>query len=178
MLSISSGNLLLAGGMREFLPMAVGMALFSSAAVAAIAALTSPIKGAVAIVQPIPLVAITGMGTAVANGMIGHATPQETFIAIVAVAMLATFATGVVLLGLGFRGLGGLIRYVPFPVIGGFLAGSGWLILERGLGVILGADRRGSPRSISLRPNSPCAAAARFCSLPFSRFCNGVSGAT
>ena len=138
MLSISSGNLLLAGGMREFLPTAIGMALFSSAAVAVIAALTSPIKGAVAIVQPIPLVVIATMGRAVANGMTGQATPQETLIAIVAMAMLATFATGVVLLVLGFRGLGGLTRYVPFPVIGGFLAGSGWLILERGAGVILG----------------------------------------
>ena len=58
MLSISSGNLLLSGGMREFLPVAIGMALFSSAVAAAIAAVTSPIKGAVAVVQPIPLVAI------------------------------------------------------------------------------------------------------------------------
>ena len=31
---------------------------------------------------------------------------------------------------LGFLRLGSLVRYVPYPVIGGFLAGTGWLLVS------------------------------------------------
>ena len=55
-------------------------------------------------------------------------------------AALATLATGFTLLILGWFKLGRLIRFVPFPVIGGFLAGTGWLILQGGLSVTAGAQ--------------------------------------
>ena len=42
---------------------------------------------------------------------------------------LAAFTAGVVFYGLGAFRLGGLMRFIPYPVIGGFLAGSGLLIL-------------------------------------------------
>ena len=43
--------------------------------------------------------------------------------------VVLTIVTGAVLFGLGLFGLGGIVRYVPFPVIGGFRAGVGWLLL-------------------------------------------------
>ncbi len=56
---------------------------------------------------------------------------------VVAVA-LATIAIGITAAILGGLRLGRFIRFVPFPVIGGFLAGSGYLILMGGLGVVAG----------------------------------------
>ncbi len=53
---------------------------------------------------------------------------------------LATVLTGVVLWGLGRFRLGALVRFVPFPVIGGFLAASGWLLVTGGVEVITGRD--------------------------------------
>ncbi len=53
---------------------------------------------------------------------------------------LATALTGVVLWGLGRFRLGALVRFVPFPVIGGFLAASGWLLVTGGVEVITGRD--------------------------------------
>ncbi len=44
------------------------------------------------------------------------------------VTSLATF--GISLWMLGFFRLGRLVRYVPYPVIGGFLAGTGWLLVD------------------------------------------------
>src|SRR5688572_27253086 len=37
---------------------------------------------------------------------------------------------------LGTLRLGDLVRYVPYPVIGGFLAGTGWLIAKGAVGVL------------------------------------------
>src|SRR5436305_1468021 len=126
-LSISFASLLLPAELHNFLPAAIGIALFSTMVAAALAALVSPIPGAVSVVQEIPVVAIAGMASAIAAAMAGRANPETTFVTIVAASMLATIATGLVLLLLGFFRLGSLIRFVPFPVIGGFLAGTGWL---------------------------------------------------
>lgn len=56
--------------------------------------------------------------------------------------LLAAIAMMALLLGLcmylmGVLKLGRLVRYIPFPVIGGFLAGTGWLIFISTLGSLL-----------------------------------------
>jgi len=139
-LSISFGNLLLPESMRDHVPVAIGMALFSTMVIAAISAITSPILGAVAIVEEIPVVAIAGPAGAIAISMAGTAPEEDILVTIVVAAALATLATGLTLLVLGFFRLGRLIRFVPFPVIAGFLAGTGWLILQGGLSVTAGVS--------------------------------------
>jgi sulfate permease, SulP family len=63
---------------------------------------------------------------------------HETFLTLVAVSMVATFITAVFLLVLGRMKLGNLVRFVPYPVIGGFLAGTGWLLFKGGMGLLVG----------------------------------------
>ena len=46
-----------------------------------------------------------------------------------------TLLTGITFLVLGTFRLGNLVRFVPYPVVGGFLAGTGWLLLKGGIGV-------------------------------------------
>ena len=147
-LALSLGNLLFFGEMRDFVPVALGMSLFTTMVVGVIASLTSPIKGVVSIAEEIPVVAIAGPAAAITATMIDHAPREDIAVTIVVAAMLATIATGVALLFLGYFRLGGLIRYVPFPVIAGFLAGTGWLIMLGGLGVMIGDVV--SPSSIGL----------------------------
>ena len=38
---------------------------------------------------------------------------------------------------LGYLRAGGLIRYLPYPIVGGFMAGLGWLIVNAGFGILL-----------------------------------------
>src|SRR5690606_22305407 len=94
--------------------------------------------GVVSIAEEIPVVAIAGPAAAIMASMIDRAPREAIADTIVVAAMLATVATGIVLLFLGWFRLGRLIRYVPFPVIAGFLAGTGWLIMMGGLGVMVG----------------------------------------
>lgn len=137
-LSLSLGNLLFFGEMRDFVPVALGMALFTTVVVAVVAALTSPIPGVVSISEEVPIVAIAGPAAAITAAMSGLSPRDDIATTIVVAAALATLVTGGVLLLLGYFRLGRLIRYVPFPVTGGFLAGTGWLILQGGISVIAG----------------------------------------
>ena len=53
---------------------------------------------------------------------------------------LATLVTGIVLYVLGALKLGQIVRFIPYPVIGGFLAASGWLLATGGIEVVTGRD--------------------------------------
>lgn len=53
---------------------------------------------------------------------------------------IATLATGLVLYLLGRLSLGKYVRFVPYPVIGGFLAASGWFLVTGGIEVMTGTD--------------------------------------
>lgn len=53
---------------------------------------------------------------------------------------LSTLLTGLMLFGMGTAKIGTLLRFVPYPVIGGFLAASGWLLLTGGIEVMSGAS--------------------------------------
>ncbi|MEJ0001212.1 MAG: SulP family inorganic anion transporter [Verrucomicrobiota bacterium] len=105
--------------------MAVSMALFSS------------YPGMIAIPQDrvAPIFAL--MATLIMEEM--HNAPVEK----VGITVLAAIAVNTVLVGaslflLGAYRLGNIVRYAPYPVIGGFLAGSGWLLVVGSFRVITG----------------------------------------
>ena len=65
-------------------------------------------------------------------------TPQEGFLAVVAATVVVTVLCGVAFLVLGVRRRGDLIRYIPVPVVGGFIAGAGWLLVQGGVHMAIG----------------------------------------
>lgn len=137
-LSIGFASLLLPDPLREHTPLVVGMTLFSTMVLNAIAALTSPIRGGVSVAQEVPIVVMATMAASIAAAMSGAAANDTVVASIVIACVIATTICGLSFLLLGIFGLGGLIRFVPYPVIGGFLAGTGLLILQGGLTVIMG----------------------------------------
>ena len=54
--------------------------------------------------------------------------------------MVVTVLTGIAFLAIGTFKRGNLIRFVPYPVVGGFLAGTGWLLLKGGVYVASGEE--------------------------------------
>ncbi len=59
---------------------------------------------------------------------------------IIVAIMVATLITGLFLLLLGRLKLGNLVRYIPYPVTGGFFAGIGYIFVEGGLTVASGSS--------------------------------------
>ncbi|MGE3066370.1 MAG: SulP family inorganic anion transporter [Hyphomicrobiaceae bacterium] len=53
---------------------------------------------------------------------------------------LATLVTGLVLFALGHFRLAQLVRFIPYPVIAGFLAASGWLLVTGAIEIVTGRD--------------------------------------
>src|SRR3954462_10444648 len=62
----------------------------------------------------------------------------------VAVVMTAFLLAGALQLSLGVLRLGGYVRYVPYPVISGFMSGIGVIIIIQQLHPILGAEATSS----------------------------------
>jgi sulfate permease, SulP family len=151
--SIGYGSLIFARGLPEFLPVAAGIALFSTAVTAALAALTSSARAVAANVQEVPAVALSGILATVAGAMAAGSTDTARLATVIATIALATATTGLVAFLLGSLRLGGIVRFIPYPVIGGFLAGTGWLIASGGVKLILG------PAAVALADGAPDPAA-------------------
>jgi SulP family sulfate permease len=80
------------------------------------------------------VVAIVVAGAAL--GSVGR--PERDFLTAVAATLVVTVLCGIVFLFLGRRRLADVIRLVPYPVVGGLLAGAGWLLLKGGIYVASG----------------------------------------
>ncbi|PCJ17414.1 MAG: hypothetical protein COA96_17790 [SAR86 cluster bacterium] len=59
---------------------------------------------------------------------------------IIVAVMITTFTVGLFLLLLGRLKLGNLVRYIPYPVTGGFFAGIGYIFIQGGLTVASGQN--------------------------------------
>lgn len=85
-----------------------------------------------------PTVVIQGMiAASVIDAAPADMPPQMLFATAYLMIVLSSIITGGFLLLLGIMRAGGLIRYIPYPIIGGFMAGLGWLILNAGFSVLV-----------------------------------------
>ena len=60
---------------------------------------------------------------------------------------VSTLFTGFLLFGLGALKLGQWVRFIPYPVIAGFLAASGWLLMTGGIEVVTQSNLTLAPAS-------------------------------
>jgi SulP family sulfate permease len=74
-----------------------------------------------------------------ATGLKNYERP-DVFLTVIAATLIVTILCGVVFATLGTFRLGNLVRFVPYPVVGGFLAGTGWLLLKGGIYVASGVQ--------------------------------------
>ncbi|MEA2007849.1 MAG: SulP family inorganic anion transporter, partial [Chloroflexota bacterium] len=135
--AFSYGATIFSGDLSEHLAAGVGLVLFGGFVVTFILALTSSIKGAIATPKAatIPILAVIAAG--IAADMSISATPDEVFLTITVAFAIGTLVVGLIFLLFGLFKMGSLIRFMPYPIFGGFLAGLGWLLIRGGLGVMV-----------------------------------------
>jgi SulP family sulfate permease len=135
--SASFSTLIFTGPLEGFVMTGIRMALTTAVVAGILVAVASSCPGAIAIPQDriVPILAI--LSGSLATQMTSASAAQKGMLVISAI-ILVTLITGLFLYVLGQLRLGNLIRYIPYPVIGGFLAGSGWLLVLGGLRVMLG----------------------------------------
>ncbi|OFW72791.1 MAG: hypothetical protein A2W02_04795 [Alphaproteobacteria bacterium RBG_16_64_48] len=79
----------------------------------------------------------------------GASTPQIIVNVLVALSV-STLLTGILLYGVGALRMGQWLRFIPYPVIGGFLAASGLLLITGGMEVVTQTNLTLSPLSWEL----------------------------
>ncbi len=134
LLSIALMSLIFQGEIDHLLAQGLGLGLVASAVVAAVIAIASGVPGSYGGVQDASA-AILGLAAA---SIASTVAAPETMATVVALMATTSVATGVLLVLMGRFRLGEVARFVPFPVIGGLLAGTGYLILVGSIGILGG----------------------------------------
>ena len=130
--------LVFAGPLAGHLPAAIGLTLVSEVVALTVVASLGSVPGAVAGVHPTPAPSAAVIAAAVAGTV--AAGGEERFLTVVLTIALATMLTGAVFLLVGGLRLGNLVRFTPYPVVAGFIAGTGWLLMRGSLDVMTGAS--------------------------------------
>lgn len=151
-LEISLASLLFSGDLSSYLTRGIGFLLFGSIVVLVIGSLTSRFAGVIVTPEDTPIVLLTLVVAGISLGMPATASSQDLFITVVASVVITSILVGLAFLLIGTFRLGKLIRYVPAPVIGGFLSGIGWLLVLGSLDVMTGTSIGAGNISVLLQP--------------------------
>lgn len=127
--AISYASLIFSGALAAHLPTGLGLAVFSTGIITGLVALTSTLPGMIATPLAAPATIIALMAGAISQELAGAEEPVVLSTVLAAIA-LSALLTGSLLLGIGLFQQGERIRFVPYPVVGGFMAGTGWLLTE------------------------------------------------
>ena len=135
---LSYSLLIFGGPLSPYLAYGVAATFISSAMLAGVIAAGSSLPFAISG----PESSTAAMMGILASSMAEHVTAADPSAAVLAPVLitlaLATVLTGIVLCAFGMTRMGRAIRYVPYPVVGGFLAATACLILLGAVRVITG----------------------------------------
>ena len=133
--SLSYAALIFSGPLEHQLSYGVAVTFLSAAVGGAIVAIRSSLPFAVAGPDSSAVVIFAAMATALVGRLMAQGS-HELLAPVVIAMSLATALTGLLLCILGFTRAGRAIRFVPYPVIGGFLGATGWLMVTGAIRVV------------------------------------------
>lgn len=136
---ISYAALIFSGSLAVHLNVGVGIAIYSTAAISIVVALMSSLPGMIATPLAAPTAVLAVLAAAIAERM-SDAPAEELLLTVVAAIAIGSLCTGVFLFLLGRFKLGQTISFIPYPVVGGFMAGTGWLLVRGGIQVMSDRD--------------------------------------
>jgi sulfate permease, SulP family len=133
--AIALATLVYRGQDAQFIAHGIGLILLGTLPMLLVSPLLASYKAYIALPQDAPIVIMALIAAALAQGM-AAADDRSRFVTLAAAIALTSLLTGLVFLLVGQFKLGSLVRFLPFPVVGGFLAGTGWLLLLGGIEVM------------------------------------------
>lgn len=155
-LSFSVAALIFAGPLASQVTVGIGLALFGSMVLSLCLSLTSSYRGMMASAQEVPGAILALMAGGIVSAFPAGSTAAEITPTVVAAIAVGSLACGTLAWLLGRLRLGSLVRFLPYPVIGGFMAATGWVLVTGGIEVCasLPADAHGvaawfAPRAVA-----------------------------
>jgi len=126
--SLSYSTLIFSGDLSSHLGLGIYSALISAAVIGIVMAFLSSSRFTIAGPDANISALIALIAVSVAPQL--DSKPESLFSTIWVILALSSLLTGVFLYTAGHFRLGRWIRFIPYPVIGGFLAGTGWLLIR------------------------------------------------
>ncbi len=126
------------GDLASYVPRATGQMLFGAVVISVVIGLFSQFRGVVGLPQDNPTAVIAVMIAALSHTLGSDADPEALFVQATVVMILSTATAGLIFFAIGRWHLATLVQYIPYPVIAGFLAGTGWLLFKGSFSVMAG----------------------------------------
>jgi len=130
---VAYGEFIFSGPLAPYSSQGVGLVLFGSFAACLVIALTGCFRGAISALPAALLIVMAQVGATM------EAEGDALFVTTVVALIIGAVASGVFLLLLGWFRTASLVRFVPFPVAAGFVAGIGAAVCLAGMS-LMGAD--------------------------------------
>ncbi len=121
--------LVFTGELSPYLSQGIGILLLGSLIFALFSSITSRFPTAISAPQDIPIAILALMAANLMSNPALSLDSEEMFQFIFVTIGFTSFLIGIFFYLLGQFKLGKLVRFIPFPVVGGFLVGTGWLIV-------------------------------------------------
>ena len=134
--AIATATLIFHGELESQLARGIGLSLVSGILITIVLALKSSFSAMMGQAQDRVAPALAVIAASVTAQLSGQASSETVFITVVAAIGTTAVFSGVLLSLLGYFRLGNLIRFIPYPVIGGFLGGTGYLLVQGSFGVM------------------------------------------
>ncbi len=132
---LSYAALIFTGPLEHLLSYGIAVTFLSAGVGGAIVALRSSLPFAVAGPDSSISVVLAALVATLIQHLVASGSTDLLEPTLIAMA-LATALTGLLLCVLGFTHAGRAIRFVPYPVIGGFLGATGWLLITGAIQVV------------------------------------------
>ena len=116
---VAFGSFIFSGPLAPYSSQGVGLVLFGNFAACLVIALAGGYRGAIAGLSPALVIVMATIGSTM------DAAGDALFVTTAAALMISAVATGVCCLMIGRFRLANLMRFIPYPVAGGFVAGIG-----------------------------------------------------
>ena len=116
---VAYGSLIFSGPLAPYSSQGVGLVLFGNLAACLIIALAGGFRGAISGLSPALVIVMAQVGATM------NARGDTLFVTTASALIVGAVAAGACFLVIGRYGLANLVRFVPYSVAGGFVAGSG-----------------------------------------------------
>jgi sulfate permease, SulP family len=145
---ISFAALIFTGDLASGFPLGLAGLIMGTVVTCVVIALTSTFSPVIGGPDSPAVAVMSVLAASIAAALSAKGASTPTIIVNVLVALsVSTLLTGILLYGVGALRLGQWLRFIPYPVIGGFLAASGILLITGGAEVVTQTNLSLSPSS-------------------------------
>jgi len=145
---ISFAALIFTGDLAAGFPLGLAGLIMGTVVTCVVIALTSTFSPVIGGPDSPAVAVMSVLAASIATALAAKGAAPELIIINVLVALsVSTLLTGVLLYGVGALRMGQWLRFIPYPVVGGFLAASGLLLITGGMEVVTQTNLTLSPES-------------------------------